>query len=43
VSRDYEMSVEITGYDSAKTDAIRDAAAEKWAFADWYDLDDTLT
>lgn len=45
MSRAYEMSVEISGHDPERADAIRAAAAGQWGFndADWYAVDGMLT
>ena len=43
MSRSYEMSVEISGHRPEKANAVRDAAASLWGFADWYDQGDALT
>ena len=36
MSRFYEMSVEISGYDPAKAKEIQAAAEAEWAFDDWW-------
>jgi len=35
MSRYYEMSVEVTGYDPEKEDQIKKAADNEWLFGDW--------
>ena len=35
MSRYYEMSVEVTGYDPEKEDGIKAVAAEEWNFEEW--------
>ena len=36
MSRFYQMSVEISGHDPARTSQIRAAAEEQWPFDDWW-------
>ena len=36
MSRFYDMSVEISGYDPAKAKEIRAAAEAEWSFDDWW-------
>jgi hypothetical protein len=41
MSRPYDMSVEISGYDPAKVSEIQAAATEEWPFNDWSSPDET--
>ena len=36
MSRFYEMSVEVSGHDSAKVAEVQAAAEQEWPFADWW-------
>ena len=40
MSRNYDMTVEISGYDPAKVSEIQAAAKEQWPFDDWWSSDD---
>jgi hypothetical protein len=42
MSRFYDMTVEISGYDAAKVSEIQAAAKEQWPFADWSFQDDGI-
>lgn len=43
MSRFYEMSVEVSGYDAAKVAEIQEAAEGEWPFDDWFDSGENLT
>lgn len=43
MSRAYEMSVTIAGYDLARIEKIKAAAGEEWPFQDWCDSGEDLT
>ena len=43
MSRYYNMSVTISGTDSARTEEIKAAARAEWAFEDWYPHEDALS
>ena len=36
MSRSYEMTVQVSGYDPAKVSQIQAAAGEEWPFDDWW-------
>ena len=43
MSRFYQMSVEVSGHDSAKVAQIQEAAEAEWPFDDWFDSGENLT
>jgi len=43
MSRFYQMSVEVSGHDSAKVVQIQEAAEGEWPFDDWFDSGENLT
>ena len=43
MSRAYEISVEISGYRPYRSESIREAAIQEWAFSEWYESGGTLS
>jgi len=43
MSRFYEMSVDVSGYDPEKVAEIQAAAEGEWPFDNWYDSGESLT
>jgi predicted ATPase len=42
MSRFYDMTVEVSGHDSAKVSEIQAAAKEQWPFEDWWFQDEEI-